>query len=133
MSIQRQTVRATLALCVFAAGCGTNDATSPDADTRFDAQRLTADVGATERAMRPPIWTSFAALGDQFDLGATATAAVAGSRELLHSPDGLTPARSKQIAVAMAERLMSAAAPDLARRSHWKAPTAPGGSAGEPA
>ena len=113
MSIQRQTVRATLALCVFAAGCGTDDATGPDADTRFDAQRLTADVGATERAMRPPIWASFAALGDRFDLGATATAAVAGSRELPHASDGLTPARSKQIAVAMAERVMSAATTDL--------------------
>jgi hypothetical protein len=113
MSIQRATIRATLALCVVAAGCGTNDATSPDAGTRFDAQRLTADVGATERAMRPPIWTSFATLGEQFDLGPMATAAVAGSRELLHAPGGLTAARSKQIALATAERVMTTVTTDL--------------------
>jgi hypothetical protein len=113
MSIQRLTVRATFALCVFAAGCGTDDAMGPDADARFDAQRLTADVAATERAMRPPIWTSFAALGEHFDLGTTATAAVAGSRELLDASDRLTSVRAKQIAIATAEQLMSVAAADV--------------------
>ena len=113
MSIQRHTVRATLALCAFAAGCGTDDATSPQTDMRFDAQRLTADVAATERAMRPPIWTSFAALGERFDLGVTATAVVAGSRELLYAPGELTPPRSKQVAIVTAERLMSAAVTDV--------------------
>lgn len=113
MSIQRHTVRATLALCVFAAGCGGDDATGPNANAGFDAQRLTADVAATERAMRPPIWTSFAALGDRFDLGTTASAAVAGSRELLHAQGAFNPLRSKQIAIATAERLMSAAVADV--------------------
>jgi hypothetical protein len=117
MPIQRRTVRATLALCAFAAGCGSEDATGPDADARFDAQRLTADVVATERAMRPPIWTSFAALGEQFELGTTATAAIAGSRELLRTSDGLTLTRSKQVALATVERLMSITGTDVAPSS----------------
>ena len=116
MSVQRHAIRATLALCAFAAGC-TDDATAPDVAARFDARRLAADVVATEQAMRPPIWESFSALSERFELVATATSAVAGSRELLRTPNSLTPARSKQIAIATAERLMTVVGPDVSPAS----------------
>jgi hypothetical protein len=114
MSTHRQTIRAALALCTLvAAACGTDRTTGPDGDARFDAQRLTADVAATERVLSPSVWASFTALSERFDLGAATTSALAGSREVLGARDGLTMARSKEIAMATAERLMVATASDV--------------------
>jgi hypothetical protein len=114
MSTQRQSIRAALALCALATGaCGTDRTTGPDTSIRLDAQRLNADVAATERAMSPSVWASFSTLSERFDLGTTATSAVGGSRELLRARGGLTAARSKQIAIATAERLITAATSDV--------------------
>lgn len=121
MSTHRQSIRAALALCALvSAACGTDRTTNPDGDARFDAQRLNADVATTERTMSSSVWASFTTLSERFDLGIPTTSAVAGSRELLagalragRDRDGLTMARSKQIAMATAERLMTAAAADV--------------------
>jgi hypothetical protein len=114
MSTERQSIRAALALCALVvAACGTDRTTSPGGAARFDAQRLNADVAAIERAMSPSVWASFTTLSERFDLGTTATSAVAGSREVLGARDDLTMARSKQIAMATADRLMTAAASDV--------------------
>jgi hypothetical protein len=110
----RQSIRAALALCALTAiACGTDRSTGPDGDVRLDAHRLTADVAATEQAMRPAVLTSFTALSAHFDLGVTMTAAMAGSRELLAARDDLTMTRSKQLALRTADLLMRAAASDV--------------------
>jgi hypothetical protein len=113
MFCQRQISRMALALCALVAACGTDRTTDPDGNARFDAQRLNADVAATEHVMSASVWASFAALSERFDLAPAPASAVAGSRALLTARDGLTLGRSKQIAMATAERLMTAAASDV--------------------
>lgn len=113
MSTQRWSMRAALVLCTLAAtGCGTDRSTGPE-DVRLDAQLLSADVAATDHAMRPPVLASFGALSGRFDLGPTTTVAIAGSRELLSARDDLTIASSKRLALTAAERLMSASRFDV--------------------
>jgi hypothetical protein len=118
MFTQIQGRRAVLALCaLLGTACGTDRTTGPDENARFDARRLNTDVATTERVMSAPVWGSFAALSERFDLGTSSTSALAASRELLGAHDGLTMARSKGIAMATAERLMAAAASDVALAS----------------
>jgi hypothetical protein len=109
MFSQRQIAGVALALCALVAACGTDRTTGPDGNARFDAQRLNADVAATEYVMGASVWASFAALSERFDLAPAPASAIAGSRALLTARGGLTMGRSKQIAVATAERLMTAA------------------------
>jgi hypothetical protein len=114
MLTQRHILAATLAFAMIS--CGKDGTTEPGYDGHLDAQRLSADIAATERAMRPPVLESFIALSAGFDLAPLTTAALAGSRELIQT-DNLTLARSKQLAVATAERLMTAGARDVSPAS----------------
>src|SRR5918992_4459363 len=113
MLTNRQTQRAALVLLALAASAfGRDRSTSPDTDARFDAQRLSADVAAVERAMRPPVLESFIAVSAGFDLTPLTTATVSASRELIDQRGNLTLARSKQLAIATAERLLIGALPE---------------------
>jgi hypothetical protein len=130
--IHRPNTWAILMLCLLAASaCGTDRSTGPNVDARLDAERLTADVAAAERAMQPPVLASFTALSARFDLGPVATAAIATSQELvagspLEGGHNRTLAHSKQLALSTAERLMAAAVSDVSLAS----PALPPGSLG---
>jgi hypothetical protein len=127
MLTQRWSARAALVLGTLAAtACGTDRSTGPNGDVRLDAHRLIADVAATEHAMRPSVLASFTALSASFDLEASATVAIAGSRELSSARDDLTIDRAKRVALTTAERLMSASLADVALAS----PALPPGSLG---
>jgi len=110
---QRACSRVVLALCaVAAAACSSDQTTGPDGDA-LDAPRLKADVAATEQAMNPDVLASFAALSARFDLGVAATAAVTASREVVDTRGDVDLLRSKQLPVAIAERLLTASKSDV--------------------
>jgi hypothetical protein len=93
--------------------CDSDRRTGPREDVGFDAQRLSADVVAVERAMHPPVLESFIALSPRFDLAPPVTAAAAISRGIIGRSADLTLAVSKQLALATAEQLMAAAMGDV--------------------
>ena len=114
MFTTRRQARAAVALCaLMTMACGTERAIAPGTSARLDAERLTADVQATQRAMNPSILSSFTALSARFDLGTMATSTIASSRDLLGAPEGLTMAAAKQLALTTAERLMATAASNV--------------------
>ena len=100
-------------LSLTASACGTDRSTGPHEDARFDAHRVSADVAAVERAMRPPVLESFIAFSPRFDLAPPTTAAVATSRRLVGGPADLTLAGAKRIALVTSEQLMAAAVEDI--------------------
>ena len=112
MLSRRSRIRAALVLTTMAiAACSSDSSTGPIGDG-LDAPRLKADVAATEQAMRPEVLSSFNALSGRFDLGATATAAVAGSRDIVGTGGNVSLLRSQDLAVSSARRLLTASAFD---------------------
>jgi hypothetical protein len=95
-----------LALAVAACGDTGKLSTEPE-DVSFDAARVQADAQAMENALASPVLRSFAVMAGHLSVGPSARAAVHGSVDLLAAGPALAQSDAKQVAAALAGRVMS--------------------------
>ena len=113
MLSRRSRIRAAFVLATMATAACSSDSSTGPIPGALDAPHLKADIAATEQAMRPEVLASFNALSARFDLGATASATVAGSRDVVGAGGSVSLLRSKELAVSTAQRLLTASAPEM--------------------